>query len=91
MRKGIPVPEGIGGVDGPVPTYAPQPNMADFAAIDQGPPQQPPTYGMPPGGSPGMPPGGGPGMPPGGGEGGHFSAGGPPVYMPPAGGMPPAQ
>lgn len=25
LRKGIPAPEGIGGVDGPVPTYAPQP------------------------------------------------------------------
>jgi len=34
LRKGIPAPEGIGGPDGPVPTYAPQPNMVDFAAID---------------------------------------------------------
>ena len=76
LRKGIPAPEGVGGPDGPVPTYAPQPQMQDFAALDQpSPPQNPPGGGMPPGA--GMPPGGGGGY------------GGAPAYLPPAGGQPP--
>lgn len=49
LRKGIPAPEGVGGPDGPVPTYAPQPLMNDFNAIDQ-PPNMPPGGGVPPGG-----------------------------------------
>lgn len=48
LRKGIPAPEGIGGPDGPVPIYAPQPQMTDFAAIDN-----PPMNNMPPGGGDG--------------------------------------
>jgi len=46
LRKGIPPPEGVGGADGPVPQYVPQPVAVDFASIDQ-----PPV-----GGAPGMPP-----------------------------------
>ena len=54
LRKGIPPPEGLGGPDGPVPQYVPQPAPVDFAAMDQ------PPAGGPPGGMGGMggPPGG---------------------------------
>jgi len=35
LRKGMKPPEGCGvGPDGPVPTYAPQPNMADFNVLN---------------------------------------------------------
>ena len=37
VRKHIPIPEGIGGPDGPVPTYAPMqppPQPIDFSAMD---------------------------------------------------------
>jgi len=47
--KNIPVPEGLGGVDGPVPQYVPQPAPINFNNIDQ-----PPAGGMgggPPGGN----------------------------------------
>ena len=64
LRKGIPPPEGLGGADGPVPQYVPQPAAVDFAALDQ-----PPAAGMPP---PGMPPAGGMGMPPAGGAPGYM-------------------
>ncbi len=37
LRKGIPPPEGVGGVDGPMPQYVPQPAAVDFAALDQPP------------------------------------------------------
>ena len=70
QRKGIPPPEGVGGADGPVPQYVPQPAPVNFAAMDQPPAggnMPPPGYnpggGM--GGAPGMPPGGGMGMAPG--------------------------
>ena len=47
LRKGIAPPEGLGGVDGPVPQYVPQPAPVDFAAMDQPPPG---GQGGPPGG-----------------------------------------
>lgn len=34
LRKGIAPPEGLGGVDGPVPQYVPQPAPVDFSAMD---------------------------------------------------------
>ena len=40
LRVGIPPPEGLGGVDGPVPKYVPQPVPLAFDPnIDQPPPQ----------------------------------------------------
>lgn len=91
LRKGIPPPPGVGGVDGPVPVYAPMPAPMDFAAMDQPPqnttgqytippPGMPPTDGM--GGMPpgmGMPPTGGMGMPP---ADGGMGMGMPPAYQP---------
>lgn len=35
LRKGIPPPEGVGGPDGPVPQYVPQPQIVDFNAMAQ--------------------------------------------------------
>jgi len=34
LRKGIPPPEGIGGPDGAIPQYVPQPAPMNFAALD---------------------------------------------------------
>ena len=34
LRKGIPPPEGMGGPDGYVPQYAPQPQPIDFNNLD---------------------------------------------------------
>lgn len=77
LRKGIPPPEGLGGPDGPVPQYVPQPAPVDFAALDQPPAAGgAPGVGLPPPGQQMPPPGGM--MPPPGGMGG----GGAPAYNP---------
>ena len=53
LRKGIPPPEGLGGADGPVPQYVPQPAPLAFnPSMDAPPPAGgvPPPAGPPPGG-----------------------------------------
>ena len=61
LRKGIPPPEGVGGPDGPIPQYVPQPQVVDFNAVagPSGPPAGMPPQMPPPGGMGGMPPAGG--------------------------------
>ena len=94
LRKGIPPPEGVGGADGPVPQYVPQPQVVDFNAMAQnqngGPPAGGPPAGMPPQMPPpgGMPPAGG--MPGGGAPPQSYPGMDVPPQMPPPGGMPPA-
>jgi len=60
LRKGIPPPAGIAGLDSAVPQYVPQPQFVDFNAMAG---QQQPPAGFPPGGPPMQPPPGS-GMPP---------------------------
>ena len=78
LRKGIPPPHGVGGPDGPMPQYVPQPAPVNFNSVDL-----PPGQGMPPPGQ-GMPPPG-TGMPPPGGFDGGMGGG---MGGPPGGGMP---
>jgi len=54
LRKGIPPPEGLGGIDGPPPVYVPGPAPQPVNFIQ---PPNPPPGGMPAAGMGGAPPG----------------------------------